>query len=154
MGNDLNGDENKPGTDESPGNSSFDFARAESEISGDEETNQDKPKAVSGELITADETQKRASRAVVFLIELVFKVKHSGIKYGENVYEQAEEELGPVIGKHRMAGRGLFNYFEELLALKFIFGTVFESIRWIRAERETETKEKADDAKQEHQKTQ
>ena len=128
----------------------FDLTQSEADIGEStqaekqaEQGTKDQEKAISGELITAGETKKRASRAVVVILEMIFKVKHSGIKYGDNVYDDAERELGPAIEKHSMAGRGLFSYFEEILALKFFFGTIAESIRWIREQRDDEAKAEA-----------
>jgi len=150
----MDGDLNKSDIGGDIEGGGFDFSQAEADIGESsqaekENASKDQGEAISGELITADETKKRASRAIVVILEMIFKVKHSGIKYGDNVYQEAESELGPAIEKHRMAGRGLFSYFEEILALKFLFGTIAESIRWIKEQRNDEARAEekgADDA--------
>ncbi len=126
----------------------FDLSQAERIVESaveqnDGETGEVDPPGVSGELVGGIDIAKGKARAVVKMLENLFRMKEPRLSFGEETYQEAEEQLAPVLLKHDLSEAGPLKYAEEVNALGFIGGLGFSSfgvIRQLRADDEAAEK--------------
>ncbi|MAY02911.1 MAG: hypothetical protein CMQ38_08050 [Gammaproteobacteria bacterium] len=76
---------------------------------------------------------RRKARAVVGLVERVFRFFHKGLKYDEEVYRRGEEKLAPAIEKHNLTESLPFKYSEEVGAAAFLGELIWDSAATVAA---------------------
>ena len=93
---------------------------------------------------------KGKARALVRMLENLWRMKEPRLRYEDSTYQEAEDQLAPVLQKHELSEVGPMKYAEEVNALGFIGGLAVQSFVAVRQFRQAdeEAKRKADSGQQ------